>query len=111
MNADNMTADELYALAQQKAGSAQEVREMDVDGLAVKVYPHKANSWKAYRILREAMGAGDDMARFDAMLALVTLATDVDEERIIEHCGGEEAQTPDVVRIVSEIVAGCYPKN
>lgn len=111
MEAENMTAEQLLALAQQKSAAAPEARAIDVDGMAVTVYPQKANSWRAYRILRDAMGAEADMDKFDAMLALVEFATDVDEEAIIAHCGGDEAQAPDVVRMVSEILAGCFPKN
>ena len=111
MDAESMTTEELYALAQSKEDSGAEARTLDIEGLAVTVYPAKARTWKAYRILRDAMHSPDDMQRFDALLALVAFATSVDEEAIIAHCGGDDASVEDVVRVASKIVAECTPKN
>ena len=110
MDAESMTAEELYALARSKDGGI-ESRTVDIEGLAVTVYPEKAKTWKAYRILSDAMHSPDDMKRFDSLLALVEYVTDVDEGAIIEHCGGDDAPIEDVVRIASKIVAECTPKN
>lgn len=89
----------------------ERMRALDVEGLAVTVDTVKAGSWEAFKLLRAAQGADDDFGKFDATIALMEYATDQTIDDVVRHCGGEDAQMLDVVRIVSQIVAGCYPKN
>ena len=86
-------------------------RTLEVEGLTVTVDTVKAGSWDAFKLLRKAREATTDLAQFDALQELVEFATDASEERVIKHLGGEDAQFIDVVRIMSQIAAGCYPKN
>lgn len=91
--------------------STDRIRTLDIEGLTVQVDTVKTGSWEAFKLLRKAREATDDLDQFDAMLSLMEFATDQTEETIVEHCGGADAQFIEVVRIISLIVAGCYPKN
>lgn len=86
-------------------------RILEIEGLTVKVDTVKAGSWDAFKLLRKAREATTDLAQFDALQELVEFASDATEERIVKHLGGKDAQMLDVVRIMSQIAAGCYPKN
>ena len=86
-------------------------RTLDVEGLTVTVDTVKAGSWDAFKLLRKAREASTDLEQFDVLQELVEFATDATEERIVNHLGGKDAQMLDVVRIMSQIAAGCYPKN
>lgn len=87
------------------------IRTIDVDGLEVNVDTVKAGSWDAFKLLRKVREAKDELAQFDAAVELATYATDATEEKVVAHCGGEDAQFIDVVAAFSKIIAGCYPKN
>ena len=108
MDVTELSADELRRLADEKAG--EEERVFEVEGLTVRAYPAKCKSWKAVRIMSNVSGEFDIQA-VQAMLDFVGLVTDVDEDAIVAHCGGDAASFEDVVRVVSLIVKECYPKN
>lgn len=112
MNVEEMSAEQLMALAQTKAEhvSATSTRTVEVDGLVVHVDDTKTKGWNAFRILSGVVGEVTPEA-VDAMMAFIDLVTDTNEQAIIEHCGGDTATIEDVLRVASTIVEECYPKN
>ena len=108
MDVDELTADELRKLADEK--SQNDVRTIDVDGLTVHVDGERCKSWKAFRIMASVSGEFD-LNTLSSMFDLIELVTDVDEQTIVEHCGWDDASLESVARMVSMIVAECYPKN
>ena len=108
MDVNELTADELRKLADEKSLEAERV--IDVDGLTVTVNPERCKSWKAFRIMSSVSGEFN-LDTLAAMFDLVELVTDVNEQIIVEHCGGDDASLEAVAGTVSKIVAECYPKN
>lgn len=108
MDVNELTADELRKLADEKSNTA--TRTVDVGGLIVHVDTERCKSWKAFRIMSGINGEFD-ISTLSAMFDLIELVTDVDEDKIVEHCGGDDASLEAVAKTVSEIVAECYPKN
>ena len=108
MDVNELTADELRKLADEKSLEAERV--IDVDGLTVTVNPERCKSWKAFRIMSSVSGEFS-LETLGAMFDLVELVTDVDEQTIVDHCGGDDASLEAVAGMVSKIVAECYPKN
>lgn len=86
-------------------------RTLEIEGLKVTIDTEKTGSWQAFKLLRKSFEADSDLEQFDVMIKLMEFATDQTEDSIVEFCGGDNAQFLDVVKIVSQIVAGCYPKN
>ena len=108
MDVNDLTAEELRKLADEKALSGERV--IDVDGMTVHIDVEKCKSWKAFTI----MSSVTEELTFEtlrAMLDFIEYITDVDEAQIIEHCGGEDASLESVVSVVAQIVSECYPKN
>lgn len=110
-----MTAEQLMELAAAKAG-AEEVpasSRREVDGLAFEVDEKRLKSWRALRMMRGIVGNGEGFSveALDAMLGFIAYVTDLDEDAIVEHCGGDEAPMEDVVALVARIAAEIYPKN
>lgn len=89
----------------------ERIRRIEVEGLTVNVDTVKAGSWQAFKLLRKSFEAESDLDKFDVMLALMEYSTDQTEKKIVKHLGGNDAQFADVVRVVSQIVSECYPKN
>ena len=91
--------------------TGENIRTVEVEGITVHVDTVKTGSWEAFKLLRKARQAEDELSQFDVMVELMAYATDQSEETVVGHLGGEAAQMVDVVRIVSQIVSECYPKN
>jgi len=114
-----MTADQLLELAQAKAGGdvlPAAPRSVTVDGLEVHIYDGKLNTWTTYKLLRRfrelAADTGDiDDGAFEVLKAYVEHVTDATEERIVEHYGGDDAQTSDVVSMYVTLAAKITPKK
>ena len=81
-----------------------------IDGLAVNIDQAKASDWHAFSLLRKANGKSqfDQLA---VLLELIEYITDVDEDIIVEHLGGDTAQASDVIALVSKIIQAATPKN
>jgi len=106
MDVNELSADELRKLADEKST----VRTIDVDGLVVHVDTAKCKSWHAFKIM-SSVDAELNAETLQKMIDFIELVTDIDEQTIIEHCGGESASFESVVLTVSKIVSECYPKN
>lgn len=87
------------------------IETMEIEGFEVQIDTSRTKSWKAFKLLQQATEADQELDQFKSMIELMEFATDATEEKIVEHLGGDEAPYLDVVRLVSEIVSGCYPKN
>lgn len=108
MDVNELSAEELRKLADEKSNAGERV--IDVDGMTVHIDVDKCASWKAFKI----MSAVTDELSFEtlrAMLDFIEYLTDVDEAKIIEHCGGDDASLESVVQTVAQIVSECYPKD
>lgn len=81
-----------------------------IDGLPVRIDKEKMSDWKTFSILRKADGQGQ-YAVVDAMIAVIEHATDQTEQSIVEHLGGDSAQTADVLDLCSKIIQAATPKN
>ena len=81
-----------------------------IDGLAVNIDQTKASDWHSFSLLRKANGESqfDQLA---VLLELIEYITDTDEEKIVEHLGGDTAQAADVIALVSKIIQAATPKN
>lgn len=81
-----------------------------IDGLKVNIDQAKASDWHSFSLLRKANGESqfDQLA---VLLELIEYITDVDEDIIVEHLGGDTAQASDVIALVSKIIQAATPKN
>ena len=87
------------------------IRVLEFDGFKVKVNVAKTSSWAAFKLLKKAREATDELEQFAALVELVEYATDATEEKVVKHLGGDSAPMLDVVNLMAQIAAGCYPKN
>jgi len=81
-----------------------------IDGLKVEIDQKKASDWHSFSLLRKANGESqfDQLA---VLLELIEYITDVDEDAIVAHLGGDTAQAADVIALVSKIIQAATPKN
>lgn len=81
-----------------------------IDGLKVNIDQKKASDWHSFSLLRKANGESqfDQLA---VLLELIEYITDVNEDIIVEHLGGDTAQAADVIALVSKIIQAATPKN
>ena len=107
MDANELTADELRKLADEKSS----VRTLDIDGFIVHVDTEKCKSWKAYRLVSKLADGNMNNDAVQAMIEFVELVADVDESKIVKHCGGENASLESVMHVISRIISESYPKN
>ena len=85
--------------------------EVEVDGVKVKVDSAKLKSWRAFRTISRLESDATDFEKVDAAMDFVSYVTDLDEDAIVETCGGEDAPVDAVIGFVTRVIAGCYPKN
>ena len=112
MDAREMTAEELRALADEKAGErSPATRKAEVGGHTVTIDMNRLTSWKAFRIVGRIQNAEDGFSRLDACLAFVELVTGLDEETIVGWLGGDDADAKEVEAFVAELISACYPKG
>jgi len=110
MDANELSYEELLALAKSKAPVKDDMRTVDVDGLIVHVNDKAARSWKAFDIISEC---GEELTPHSLrkMVEFIELVTDVDEAKMLDACGGEFASVNDMAMLAAKIVTYCYPKN
>ena len=110
MDANELSYEELLALAKSKAPANDGLRTVDVDGLIVHVNDKAARSWKAFDIISQC---GEELTPFTLrkMIEFIELVTDVDESKMLEICGGDYASIDDMALLAAKIVTHCYPKN
>ena len=111
MDVDNLTREELLELlAEKKAEPEDRWREVDVDGIAVRVDTRAVKSWKAFDIMA---GIGDELTpqAIRRMVDFIEFTTDMTERKMLDLCGGDMASVEDVVELASKILSHCYPKN
>lgn len=113
MNLEEMSREELIEAAKQAGGelpSAASVKTVEVDGMEVHIDTDQVKSWKMFKLVSQLDGELDAKA-IALMFEVIELATDVDEEKIVEHCGGENATMEAVILTASRIIKELYPKN
>lgn len=81
-----------------------------IDGLNVNIDQKKASDWHSFSLLRKASGESQ-FEQLAVLLELIEYITDVDEDIIVEHLGGDTAQAADVIALVSKIIQAATPKN
>lgn len=86
-------------------------RTIEIDGFNVTIDTAKTGSWAAFKLLKKAREATDELEQFAALVELVEYATDATEEKVVKHLGGDSAPMLDVVNLMAQIAEGCYPKN
>ena len=81
-----------------------------IKGLKVDIDQAKASDWHSFSLLRKANNA-DQFDQLAVLLELIEYITDVNEDIIVEHLGGDTAQAADVIALVSKIIQAATPKN
>ena len=87
------------------------IRIAEIDGLKVKIVTAKTGSWAAFKLLKKAREATDELEQFAALCELVEYATDASEDKVVKHLGGDNAPMLEVVGLMAKIASECYPKN
>lgn len=105
MDAREMSADELMELARSKAGAAAPAPApvRTLRGLSFQADPARLRSWKALSLMGE-MQSDNPFERTRATMGFCTYITGLDEERIVEACGGEDADASEVLGFAQEII-------
>lgn len=113
MDAEKMTPDELMELAREKQGAEPPTtREVTVRGHTFNVDDRRLTSWKAFKLvasLDDEKSSG--FGKVQAAIELMEFITDLDADAVVESLGGDMANPVEVMQVVTEIVAGAYPKN
>lgn len=86
-------------------------RTIEIDGFNVTIDTAKTGSWAAFKLLKKAREATDELEQFAALVELVEYATDATEEKVVKHLGGDLAPMLEVVGLMAKIASECYPKN
>ena len=116
MNVEDMTAEQLFEAAAAKAGvdtpaTSTSTKTVEVDGHEIVVDIAAVQSWPAFKVMQKIYSGDSDMDRANGMLALIELVTDVDEARLLEMAGGQNAPFIAVLTMASKILAAIFPKN
>ena len=85
--------------------------EVEVRGVKVSVEVKKLKSWKAFRTVSKLESDASDFEKVDAALSFVSYVAGMDEDEIVQACGGDDAPVDAVIGFVTDVIAGCYPKN
>ena len=84
----------------------------NVDGLEFEVNEDFANSWDAFKMIREFNSEGLSIyEKLDLSFQLIELATGITQDDIVNHCGGGKAPAIDVINYAAQIVQAIAPKN
>ena len=113
MNVEDMSAEQLMAAAEAKAGEespAPSTREVEIAGHRVVIDIAKLQTWRAFKLIRK-IDSGNDLEKVDGAIAFAEFVSDKDEDDIVEMMGGDDATTVDVVQFAMSILTECYPKN
>lgn len=86
------------------------MKEIEIDGLAVKIDEGKASDWHMLGILRRMRGASE-YDQLDILFEAIEYMTDQSEESIVGHLGGDTAQVQDVISLASNIIGAASGKN
>lgn len=86
-------------------------RTIEIDGFNVTIDTAKTGSWAAFKLLKKAREATDELEQFAALVELVEYATDATEDKVVKHLGGDSAPMLEVVSLMAKIASECYPKN
>lgn len=112
MDAETMTPEELMALAREKQGDEPETREVTVRGFTFNVDTARLTSWKAFRLIASLDDERtSDFGKVQAAIDLMEFITDLTGDQVVESLGGDMADPMEVMRVVTEVIAGAYPKN
>lgn len=84
---------------------------IEVDGLPVEIHENKLRDWRTIRLFAKLDTKVLTADVLDSLVWLVERISDATEEKIIEHCGGDDAQLEDVAKVFADILTAAYPKN
>ena len=87
-------------------------RVVVVDGMTIRIDESKLYSWRGYQIVKKLRGVEEITPdSFDVMLEYIAFVTDADENAIVEHLGGDDAQVVDVITLAAHIINELKIKN
>lgn len=68
--------------------------------------------WQTLRYMRTIANPDvDELLKIDAGIAFVEAVCGMDEDAIVNACGGEDATTEAVMGFVAHVIRTCYPKG
>lgn len=115
MQAEDMTLEELEALAASKRGAVKDdsrFREVSVSGVTLAIDVYRLKSWKAFDMI--ATIEDDEIAdtkRLNKMLDLVSFISNKTRDEILDLLGGELADFECVLKFCSDVVKAVDSKN
>lgn len=122
-DAESMTPEELIRLAQEKAGGnllhmpddapkvSPSVQHVAIDGFEVAVDVRRVTAWKTANLV--AAVQNDELGsteRLNASIELVDFLLGDSAGAVLDHLGGDMAQTEDVIDFVSKLMEKISPK-
>lgn len=124
-DAESMTPEELIRLAQEKSGgialvqdasadapkASPSVQHVEVDGFEVAVDVRRVTAWKTAKLV--AAVQNDELGsteRLNASIELVDFLLGDSAGAVLDHLGGDMAQTEDVIDFVSKLMEKISPK-
>lgn len=113
MNVEDMSAEQLMAAAEAKAGeqsSAASTREVEVFGHRIVIDITKLQTWRAFKLIR-MIDNGNEVEKVDGAVEFAVMVSDKTEDEIVEMLGGDDATVMDVVQFAMAIIMECAPKN
>lgn len=124
-DAESMTPEELIRLAQEKAGgtvsahdaaadapkASHSVQHVAVDGFEVAVDVRRVTAWKTAKLVAVVQDDGlGSTERLNASIELVDFILGDYAGSVLDHLGGDMAQTEDVIAFVSKLMEKISPK-
>lgn len=124
-DAESMTPEELIRLAQEKSGgialvqdasadapkASPSVQHVEVDGFEVAVDVRRVTAWKTAKLVAAVQDDGlGSTERLNASIELVDFLLGDSAYSVLDHLGGDMAQTEDVIAFVSKLIEKISPK-
>ena len=122
-DAESMTPEELIRLAQEKEGgnllhmpadapkASPSVQHVEVDGFEVAVDVRRVTAWKTAKLVAAVQDDGlGSTERLNASIELVDFLLGDSAGSVLDHLGGDMAQTEDVIAFVSKLMEKISPK-
>ena len=124
-DAESMTPEELIRLAQEKSGgialvqdasadapkASPSVQHVEVDGFEVAVDVRRVTAWKTAKLVAAVQDDGlGSTERLNASIELVDFLLGDSAYSVLDHLGGDMAQTEDVIDFVSKLMEKISPK-
>lgn len=124
-DAESMTPEELIRLAQEKSGgialvqdasadapkASPSVQHVAVDGFEVAVDVRRVTAWKTAKLVAAVQDDGlGSTERLNASIELVDFLLGDSAYSVLDHLGGDMAQTEDVIAFVSKLMEKISPK-